>query len=572
MALDGIFLYQLCGELSAAVGCHIDKIHQPSRDELLFVLRSPSFSGRLLISSKPGAARLHVTKTALENPAEPPTFCKLLRKHLGGAKLVSLTQDGLDRTVILEFSAYNELGDLVFPKLIVELFGSRPNVILCDGGYRIYDALHRSDLEKAVRLIQPGAVYTPPEKQNKLDPFAVEPSALCAAVLDCGKRLDAAFSAVIDGVSPLIARELAATVTADPDKVPSDLTGEEKERMDAVLRDFSAAVRSGGTPFLITLPGQTDAKDFSYMPIRQYGVDTGSVALGSYSDLLDEFYGRRENAARIRHQAQDIFKLIGNLKSRAERRLAFRLDDLEKSKNREHLRIWGELIKANLHAVERGAEYAEVLNYYDEAMATIKIPLNPALSPAANAAKYFKDYKKSYAAEQTLTGLIEQDKKELVYLDSVLDALSRCETTAELGEIRDELNEAGYIRRDPRVKRKATAAAPKEFISPSGLTVLVGRNNRQNDLLTLKTAEKTDLWFHTKNIPGSHVILCCGGRQPDDESLLFAARLAAANSKAALSDNVPVDFTEVKNVKKPAGAKPGMVIYTTNKTIFVRPL
>ena len=270
--------------------------------------------------------------------------------------------------------------------------------------------------------------------------------------------------------------------------------------------------------------------------------------------------------------AQDILKLLNNLLARTERKLSYRLDDLERSKNREELRIYGELIKANLYLIKGGAEKATVQNYYDENMGYIDIPLDPALSPAANAAKYFKEYKKSYTAEERLTALIEEDKRDIEYIESVLDSLSRAKTAAELSEIRAELSDAGYIHAPLSKKQRVVASKPLEFTSPSGLKILVGKNNRENDLLTLKTAAKTDLWFHTKNIPGSHVILFTDGKTPSDEDLLFAASLAAGHSKAGLSENVPVDFTEVKFVKKPSGAKPGMVIYTTNRTLFVKPL
>lgn len=567
MALDGIFLNALCQELKVAENCHIEKIHQPSRDELVFSLRSVGFKGSMIISAKSGAARLHFTKNIPENPAEPPNFCKLLRKHIGGGVISSISQDDLDRTVFIDISSYNEMRDKVSLRLVVELFTGKANVILCNEQGRILDALHRSDIETSLRLLQPGARFEKAEKQNKLNPFTQSTEKLLEGFFNSKKPLSEAFTEIIQGVSPLVSRELALKITDNTDLLPCELTNEQTEKLKTVLSNLTKKFN----PFLILNP-ENEAKDFSYMPITQYGKDFKSEEKESFSSLLDEFYSKKENAARIKSAAQDILKLLNNLKTRIQRKTAYRLSDLEKCKNREELRIYGELIKANLFAIEKGASFCVVQNYYDEDLKEIKIPLNPSVSPSANAAKYFKDYKKTYVAEQTLTKLIEEDKKELLYIDSVLDNLSRAATMAELEEIRQELIESGYIRRNPKAKAKAYKPTPKKYISPSGFEILVGKNNKENDFLTLKAADKTDIWLHTKNIPGSHAIIITNGKEVDEETLIFAARLAAANSKGAQSDNVPVDYTLVKYVKKPNGAKSGMVIYTNNKTLYVTPL
>ncbi len=570
MPLDGIFLHHLTNELQTSVGCRADKIHQPTKDELVLLLRSASFTGKLLISARSGSARLHITSSSYDNPAEPPAFCKLLRKHLSSAKITEISQYGVDRIVIIRFMSYNEMGDTIYPSLVVELITGRANIILCDQKGRIIDALHRSDIESSARLIQPGAIYAYPEQESKLNPFTSSESELVSAVASTPKPLHSAFTATIEGVSPLISRELAAKVAFDADISASELNSNLKANLTATISEFKKSLEAA-SPFVLRdadgLP-----KDFSYIPIFQYGNSMTCVEKESYSLLLDEFYSDRDQASRIKAMAQDMLKLLTNLKNRTERKLSYRLADLEKCKNREHYRIYGELIKANIYMIEKGASSARVQNYYDENMEYIDIPLDPALSPSANATKYFKEYKKSYTAEQTLKELVKQDEKDLVYIDSVLDFLSRAKSASELNEIREELCDAGYLFRNPKLKRKQTASKPKEYISESGFKILVGKNNRENDLLTTKIASKQDLWFHTKNIPGSHVILITEGKEVDDASLLYAASLAAANSKAAKSENVPVDFTEVKNVKKPAGAKPGMVIYTTNRTIYAKPI
>ncbi|MBR6572905.1 MAG: NFACT family protein [Clostridia bacterium] len=567
MALDGIFLHGLCEELKVAENCHIEKIYQPSRDELVFSLRSVSFKGSMIISTKTGAARLHFTESTPENPADPPNFCKLLRKHIGGGVITAISQDELDRTVFIDVSSYNEMRDKVSLRLVVELFTGKANVILCNEEGKILDALHRSDIESSPRLIQPGARFKPIEKQNKLNPFTKNTEELLSGILGSNKRLSDSFTQVIQGVSPLVSRELAQKVCENTDTLPQDLTSTQVQELKSALSDLTKML----SPVLLLDPNG-EAKDFSYMPITQYGRDYKSEERESFSSLLDEFYTKKENAARIKGASQDILKFLNNLRARIQRKTAYRLSDLEKCKNREELRIYGELIKANLFAIEKGSSFAVVQNYYDEDLKEIKIPLNPSLSPSANAAKYFKDYKKTYVAEQTLTKLIEEDKKDLDYIDSVLDTLSRATTMSELEEIRQELVDSGYIRRDVKTKPKNYKPTPKKYVSKSGFEIYVGRNNKENDFLTLRLADKTDIWLHTKNIPGSHTIIITNGKEVDEETLIFAARLAAANSKGADSENVPVDYTFIKYVKKPNGAKAGMVIYTNNKTLFVTPL
>ncbi len=570
MPLDGIFLHHLTKELQQCVGCRADKIHQPSKDELVLLLRSSAFTCKLLISVRSGSARLHITRGSYDNPAEPPAFCKLLRKHLSSAKITEITQDGLDRTVIIRFMSYNEMGDTIYPFLAIELITGRANVILCNEEGRILDALHRSDIESSARLIQPGAKYTLPEKETKLDPFTSSSEVLKTAVIGTYRPLHSSFTSAIEGVSPLVSRELASKTLYDTDISSAELDSEQERALLNTLADFKQSLLSPA-PYILK-DGDGAPKDFCYMPISQYGREFTNEPKDSYSELLDEFYSDRDRAARIKTMAQDILRFLTNIKNRTERKLSYRLADLEKCKNREQYRIYGELLKANLYMIDKGETVARVQNYYDENLGFADIPLDPALSPAANAAKYFKEYKKTYTAEQTLTELVKQDEKELVYIDSVLDSLSRASSAAELSEIREELCDAGYLFRNPKLKRKQTSSKPKEYVTDSGFKILVGKNNRENDLLTTKIASKRDLWFHTKNIPGSHVILITEGKEVDEASLLYAASLAAGNSKAAKGENVPVDFTEIKNVKKPAGAKPGMVIYTTNKTVYAKPL
>ena len=567
MPLDGIFLHHLTEELNICVGARADKIHQPSRDELVLLLRSSKFTGKLLISLRSGSARLCITDASFDNPADPPSFCKLLRKHLSSAKITEINQIDFERIVIIKFMSYNEMGDVIYPFLVVELITGRENLVLCSEDGRILDALRRSDIETASRLLLPGAKYELPDSQNKLDPLLSSSEELLEGVLSSSKPICMAFTDTIAGVSPLISRELATGVNTDID---SPATETDKETLLLVLKEFKETFNSAAPYMLKSQDGQP--KDFSFAPISQYGQGYLSIKSNSFSSLLEDFYSERDREKRLNVLSGDLGKLLTNIKSRISRRMSGRLSDLERCRDREKYRIYGELIKANLYAINKGADKVRVQNYYDENLEFIDIPLDPALSPATNAAKYFKEYKKSHTAEQTLKVLIEKDEKELIYIDSVLDSLSRVKNTAEITEIREELYETGYLRRNSKQKSKPVLSKPKEFVSPSGFKILVGKNNRENDLITTKIAKKEDLWFHTKNIPSSHVVLITQGKEVDTESLIFAASLAAGNSKAKSGENVPVDFTQIKNVKKPNNAKPGMVIYSTNKTIYVKPI
>lgn len=563
MAFDGGFLYKTVDELKSAIDCHIDKIYQPSKDELVFLLRKKGFVKRLLITVRAGSARLHFTENKYENPAVPPNFCMFLRKHLSSARLVDVSQPGLERVAELHFSATNELGDTVSLILICEIIGNQANVVLIKEDGKILDALRHSDVETAKRLILPGAVYEYPPSQQKLNPLECDLKRVAKGVLESGQEISKELLSLFDGFSPLICREAEYLLSKQ---------GLSKDTLEKILSEFIFKLKEGKKLYLISKPDNSPL-DFCYIPIYQYDDRYTITEFESCSELLDAFYTAKDNSLRINNSARDIIKLVNNLKARTEKRLSLRLQEIKKCKNRENLRIYGELLKANLHNIPQGASFAEAVNYYDEELKTVKIPLNPAISPAKNAEKYFKDYKKTYSAEQTLTQLTEEDRKELVYFDTVLDSISRCETLSSLQEIRAELTQAGYLKSSMSPKKaKPSEQVFKEYTSQEGYKILVGRNNLQNDHITTRLASKGDMWFHTKNIPGSHVVVFCGAKELSDATIKEAALLAAQNSKAANSSQVPVDYTAIKFVKKPSGAKPGMVIYTTNKTIFVNPL
>ena len=549
MSLDGAFLHKTLQELKQAIDCHIDKIYQPSRDELVFSLRKKGFSKKLLISAKAGAQRVHFTENKYDNPAVPPMFCMLMRKYLSSAKLISITQPALERVATFVFSTSNEMGDIVEVSLVCELIGGRANIILVNQHGKIIEALRHSDVESGGRLILPTATYTLPERQEKLNPLNHTAKELLS------KAENGSLLSTADGFSPLVCREI-----------------ENSYNQEAALENVLENLKVNVSPTLV-YNDLGEPYDFTYTKITQYGGSFKNARFESFSALLDAFYTEKETALRINTAARDIIKLLNNLKNRTEKKLSLRLQELKKCENRETLRIYGELIKANLYAIPKGASFAEVPNYYSENMETVHIPLDIALSPANNANKYFKEYKKTYTAEQTLKELTKQDRDELVYFDSVLDSIERSRTLTDIAQIREELAEAGYIKQ-PQIRSKKTQQAQnqfKEYTSIEGYKILAGKNNRQNDYLTTVLAKKNDLWFHTKNIAGSHIIVFCEGKEVSDATILQAAKLAALNSKAACSTNVAVDYTPVKYVKKPNGAKPGMVIYTTNKTVYVTP-
>lgn len=554
MAFDGGFLHTVAQELQQAVDCHVDKIYQPARDVLVLQLRKKGFVKRLVLSAASGTARVHFTEQKQENPDTPPMFCMLARKIFSSAKLIAVEQKGLERVIEFTFDTANEMGDRIKPKIVCELITGSSNIVLVSDDGKIYDAVHRSDIEKSDRLIMSGATYRYPDSQNKINILNADLDLVVNKVNECNNvDLPSAILQTLEGMSPLVCREIS--------NYENITTALQKLKKNISSGEFNILYKADGTP-----------ADFCYMPITQYGSLYSVKQFDSPSQLLDAFYSERENAARINKASSDITKLLSNLISRAKRRMAIRGEELERNLNREDLRINGELIKANLYAIKPGSATACVQNYYDENLSIIEIPLDPSLSPAANAAKYFKDYKKSCAAVQSLGALIESDKQEIEYLESVSESLTRCKSLADIAEIREELSLGGYIKSiSKKQPRKKAQTQLTEYKSVEGYKIVVGKNNLQNDYITCTLASKGDMWFHTKNIHGSHVVVFCGGAPISDETILFAARLAAKNSKAASSGNVPVDYTPIKYVKKPSGAKAGMVIYTTNKTIFVTP-
>ena len=563
MPLDALCLTAVAEELRPVLeGAKIDKIYQPTRDEVVLFLRGQGENVRLLLSANPGHPRAHLTTLTRENPDKPPMFCMLLRKHLLGGRILELNQTPLERILDFRLETIDELGDRVERRLVLEAMGRSANLILLDGEGRIIDCIRRidGDLSKGQRQVLPGLFYRQPPVPDKLNPFTLSEDELLAALDNPTQREpEKLLMDTFTGLSPLIARELAFRA------------GGAEGLYSALLKLRKDVKENNFTPYLLVRDGKP--VDFSFLPILQYGPETESIRQESFSVMLDGFYERREAAERVRQRGQDLVKTVTNARDRTARKLANQEKELAATLDRERLREQGDIITSNLHAMEKGMTVLKAMNFYDPECREIEIKLDPLLTPQLNAAKYYKEYNKAKTAEKMLTLQIEKGERELEYLNSVLENLELAEGERDLGEIRQELTDTGYLRRAKTAakREKRVAGKPMEFRSSAGLRITVGKNNSQNDQLTTKMAYKSDIWLHTQKIHGSHVILWLEGGEADAQSLTEAAVLAATFSQARESTRVPVDYTPVKYVKKPAGARPGMVIYTTYQTAVVDP-
>ncbi len=573
MPLDAIYLSHLTDELCENItGAKVDKIHQPAKDEIILALRGPSGNIRLLLSANPSHPRIHLSTAPYENPVSPPMFCMLLRKHLTGGRISEIRQPPMERVVELAFACSNEFGEQVTRRLIIEIMGRNSNLVLCGDDGRIIDCVRRVDYEMSQqRQVLPGLFYHYPPNQDKRNPLSITMEELSQMLEQIQSPIspDRFLLDHFSGLSPLICREICCWFDPTLEDL-STLSLAGRYAFSAHLRHSFPKLIENALPYVLLKNGST--WDFSYMPILQYGAIIESKSAENYSQLLDLFYAGRDAAARMKSKSQAVTKTINNLRNRTARKLENQKKELAATGNRDTYRIYGELVTANLYRIERGHTRLLAENYYDPDLKEIEIPLSPILSPQQNAAKYFKDYNKAKHAEHFLTEQIEKGQIELHYLESVLDSLSRAETEKDLNEIRQELISGGYLRStDKKKKMKVAPSKPLEFTTSSGLRIRVGRNNSQNDQLTLKGSFKSDIWFHVQKIHGSHVILSCEGQEPDHDSILEAASLAAYYSQAREGQNIPVDYTTVKNVKKPSGAKPGMVIYDHYHTVYVNP-
>lgn len=547
MALDGIFLYHLKNEIAQfAIDSRVDKIHQPSKDEIIINLRSRQGAKKLLLSCNADAARIHFTEFPPENPAKPPMFCLLLRKRLTGAWVTDIEQDNLERILKINFSGTDELGDKTNYSLIIEIMGKYSNIIFVGKDGKIIDSMKRVDENKShIREVLPGVTYVAPPKQDKLNIFTDDIEKIREKIAQSRKGMYKAVMEAIKGISPIICREFEYGLTLD---------------------EFKKQTQNP-TPTVVF----TDApKDFAFIDIKQYDDLATINHYDTFSQLLDYFYYERVRLMRIKARSADLFKTVTTLQERAVRKAINRTQELEDCKDKETYKLFGDLIAANMYRLEKGVPYYDLENYYDNNK-IVRIPADIMLTPSQNSQKYYKVYRKKQVAESKLNEFINEANDEADYFESVIDSLSRAETDGEITAIKAELASQGYIKKGNDKKKEQKSLKPMHFKTRDGFDVYVGRNNIMNDKLTMKTAKNYDTWFHVQSAAGSHVICETSGNQISDGAIHDCAVIAAYFSKARESSNVAVDYTLVKNVRKPNGAKPGFVVYDPYKTEFATP-
>ena len=548
MPFDGIMLHLFARELNELAPFRVQKIHQPLADYLTFSLRNREITKNLLISVSQNSARAQFTNLTFENPAAPPNFCMLLRKYLIGAMLKNAQQVGLDRILRLNFSRRDEIGNAQNLTLIIEILGRTSNIILTHEDGKIIDALRRSDIS-ADRVILPSVIYAPPEKRDKIN--------FLADFEDTKSAIDENnFAEKLEGISPLVAREILHRFD------------NQTKPFAEILNDFRNEIINHKSYFMASKSGRYT--EFSFTNLTHLAQNHEIVEYKSQENLLDDFYKSADENTKFKQISANLHKNVQNLHNRAKRKTEQRKIDLENCKNKENLRIYGEILLANLEKIEKGAKFADLTNFYDENASTIRIKLDDKLSPAQNAQKYFKDYKKLATAEKMLANLIEQGENEANYLETVLDSIARTNDVAVVDEIREELVQSGFMREQNHRKKPKKSVPLKPFATQiGGFTILTGRTNLQNDELTFKIAKPYDVWLHVKNFAGSHTIIQTNRAEVPNDVLEQAAYISAEHSKAKNMTTVPIDVTLAKDVKRQPNGKPGQVFYKNYKTIFV---
>ena len=574
MPLDAITLTHLTRELDARLaGSRVDKIYMPDKNEAVLLLRAREGNVRLLLCASQNGARLQLTTSQRENPKVPPMLCMLLRKHLVGARLLSITQEPLERVVRVQFEVVSELGDLEPRQLVLEMMGRTSNMILLGPQETVLAALHYIDMSEGKnRQLIPGVRYRLPERPDKLDVCegleVLEQVAMSREPTPCDRHL---LDSLL-GLSPLLAREMAFLSCGTVDLPMSALDEEARARL---VRSLSALFTGEGSVPTLLMDAQGTPVDFSCMPIAQYGTLYSCEPCQNYSVMLDRYYALRDAAARKKQKTQQLDRVLKNATERISKKLSHQRAELTEFRDRDKYRIYGELLTAGLSQVPKGAAFVDLPNYYEEGTPLLRIPLDVSKSPALNAQGYFKKYQQAKNGEQVLKGQIEKGEQELAYLESVQLSLEQAESEAEISSVREELTQGGYLARPrgekPNKSGQRAPEKPMRFLSADGFPILVGKNNTQNDMLVTKIGEKQDIWLHVLGCAGSHVLVQSGGKPVPDTTLEQAAQLAALFSKASPKEKVPVTYTALKNVKKPSGAKPGYVVYFSSQTAYVTP-
>ena len=573
MALDASAVRCLINEIAPLIrNGRIDKIHQPEKDEIIIHIRTFENKYKLLVSASPANPRLHFTEHSKSNPKTAPMFCMLLRKHIGSAKITDICQEGFERIVKISFESYDELGDLTQKHLIIEIMGRHSNIILTDNNMKIIDAIKHIDYTvSSVRQILPGLIYQSPPVQAKTP--LIDFDLQTELDFSLPQSVDKALLSAISGISPLTAREIVYRALHRTDIKNAELNLNKISALKNTIMRFAAQISENSfNPCMISAADSGRLMDFSSIDIKQYGNGAVVTPYESVSRLLDDFYYLRDMHERMRQKSAGLVKLLNNACERTAKKIVILEKTLQDAENKEKYKVSGDLITANIYMIEQGMKSAEVQNFYADGMPTVTVGLDPSLTPPQNAQRYYKKYNKAKTAETEAAKQLKSAREELDYLESTLAALENAETESDLNAVRAELTGEGYLKNSSAKKQKQPVSKPMHFTSPDGFDVYVGKNNTQNDYLTLKMANSSDIWFHTKNIHGSHTVIKLGiDKDVPKSTMLFAAQLAAYYSKARNSSQVPVDYTQIKNVKKPNGAKPGMVIYDSYNTVYVTP-
>ncbi len=574
MALDGVFLHLVKNEMSELlVGGRVEKIHQPSREEVLIQMRTKSGAHKLIISTAAGTARVHITQAEIENPKVPPMFCMLLRKLFNSGRLLNIRQDGQERILFFDFDSTNEMGDLQRLTLVVEIMGRHSNMIIVDEEGKIIDSIKRVGEDmSSVRLVLPGVKYALPPKEDKLSLVDFRHEQFLTELKKHERlELSKGIMKTLEGISPVFAREAVFYAVRGNELAVSQLDEDVSSRLVFYFKKVSESLKTGQNKFIVLSEKDGRLKDFCFTDIHQYGALMVTKEFDCGSRLLDYYFSERDRINRTKQRAEDLFKFLISTTDRISRRIAVQKEELMNSADRFKLKTCGDLISANIYRLEKGMEKTLLENFYEEGSPALEIKLDKRLTPPQNAQRYYSEYRKADTAEKKLTELIKSGEEELLYIESVFDALTRAVSEADILELRAELSEQGYLKASRGKNKLPKAQPPLKFISDDGFTILVGRNNKQNDKLTTKDSDKTDIWCHTHNITGSHVIIQAQGNEVPDGTIEQACILAAYHSSARSSAQVPVDYTLIRFVKKPNSAKPGMVIFTNNKTAYVTP-
>ncbi|MCL2189497.1 MAG: NFACT family protein [Defluviitaleaceae bacterium] len=569
MPLDGAALAGVVHELERLlVGGRVDKIIQPEADEVVIGIRAGGVNHKLMLTANASAPRVHLSGAAKVAPLNAPLFCMVLRKHVSGGRVLAVRQPDFERIIIFEIENRTEMGDTARKTLIIEMMGKHSNIILTDHAGKVLDAIkHVPPSLSAVRTILPNAMYEAPPNRGKENPLQTKLDVNTLAQTGIAQAIFAKYN----GISPLFAAEICARAKIHPEAFK--LSPEEGTQLTQKFDEAMEKIKNNTFEPHMYYSETGKPLDFTPWPFLHYNPHRAE-ACASFSQMLEKFYEKRDTDYRLQQRTTDLRKLVNTLLERARKKAFTHEKSLADTHNRDTLRIKGELLTAFLHKIERGAASFTAENFYEE-NTMLEIALDPTLTPSENAQRYFRQYNKQKRANAALRAQISQNNDDIAYLESVSAALQNANAEEDIAEIRAELAGQGFVKRRPlqsgKKQPKQRESKPLHYTTPDGYDVYVGKNNTQNDQLTLRTARATDIWLHTKDIPGSHVILLTRGDEPSETAILFAANLAAYHSKARESSNVPVDYVARKHVRKPAGAKPGYVIYDYHKTVYVTP-